>query len=56
MVNNKLDYKVNEDDENKEQCPSPGEKVDSQEDAGKQAINKGFGARRPVPVLYVVEG
>ena len=56
MVNNELSYKINGDDENKEQSTYPREEIDSQEKAGKQAINKGFGNSRPLPTFYVVEG
>ena len=56
MVNDELDDKVDGDDEDKEQCPCPGKEVDSQENAGKQAINNRFGNCRPVSMVEVIEG
>ncbi len=55
MVNDELDYEIDRDDEDKEQSALPGEEVDSQEEPGKQAINKGFSNYCPVSVLYMVE-
>ncbi len=56
MVNDELDYKVNGDDEDKEQTPQPGKEVDSQENAGNQTIEKRLFNLCPVAVLEVGEG
>ncbi|MBA7664298.1 hypothetical protein ES703_72356 [subsurface metagenome] len=56
MVNNGLDYKVDGDNEDKKECPRPGEEVDSQEDAGNEAINKRFGSYCPVSAVEMTEG
>ena len=55
MVNNELDYKVGGDNEDKEQRPYPGDKVDSQKNASEQAINCSPGERGPIPVPEMVD-
>ena len=55
MVKNKLDYEVDENNENEERCPGPGENKDSQENAGQKAVTKGPGDGRPVSPFQMVE-
>jgi len=39
VVNDELDYKIDEDQENKEQSARPGEQIKSKKDAGQKAID-----------------
>ena len=56
MVNDELSYEINGDDKDQEQSTYPREEIDSHENAGKQAIDKGLVNSPPLPTLYVVEG
>ena len=55
VVNNELDYKVDEDNKDEKQRPEPRHQIDSQENAGKQAIDKRPGAFRPALTAEVSE-
>ncbi len=56
MINNELDYEIDEYDEDKEESTFPGKKVDSEEDASKQAINERFSDDWPIPAFQMTEG
>ena len=55
MVNNELNYEIDEDDEDEEQGTQPAKKVDSKEKTSKQAVNQRPGDDWPVDLLQMIE-
>ncbi|MBA7708619.1 hypothetical protein ES703_117522 [subsurface metagenome] len=55
MINNELDYEIDEDDKDKEQCTHPSKEVDSQKDASKKAVDKWLGDSSPLLVPQVIK-